>query len=108
MNKAQLLEQLRVLVENAHIESYADGVESAIDLVEQLTSITDPTFPDVIKDPIPMRDYGVLYLVLDGSDGMWYVTRQDKVIDRSMSDKMIERLWALAVIEYYPETRETE
>lgn len=107
MNKAELLEALEQLkITNSCTVDYDKAIDDAIDLIEDLTCITDPEFPAVIKEPLPMRDYGVLYLVLDGADGMWYVTRQDKVIYHSRSDKIIERLWALAVNEYYPETRE--
>lgn len=111
MNKADLLEQLQNKLDASSEKSdygYRMGLEESIELVEQLTCITDPTFPAVIKEPIPVRDYGVLYLVLDGENGMWYITRQDSVIDRSNSIKMIERLWTLALNEYYPETRETK
>jgi hypothetical protein len=108
MNKAKLLEQLTALITDDTSTDYDHGINAAIDLVEQLTCITDATFPADIKEPVPLRDYGVLYLVADSSDGMTYITRQDKWLARSFNDKKILDSWHEYVNIYYPETRDPE
>lgn len=108
MNKADLLEQLQGLITDRTGIDFDQGVHMAIELVEQLTCITDATFPAVIKEPVPIRDYGVLYLVKDASTGWYYITRQDEWLYRYGSDTAALRAWILAVNKHYPETRETE
>lgn len=108
MNKAKLLEQLQALKENETYNECQGVMGKAIELVEQLTCIIDPTFPTVIKEPVPLRDYGVLYLVLDGSDERYYITRQDDWLYRFDSDTKALKAWELAINKHYPETRESK
>lgn len=109
MNKADLLGMLKQLkITNSCTVDYDTAIDDAIELVEQLTCITDLTFPAVIKEPVVLRDYGTLYLVKDASDDYYYITRTDDWVWRDSSDNAVELFWTKIVNQYYPETRETK
>jgi len=117
MNKTEAIQQLQDAINNPSSEEIHD-VESALkyaqDLVNRITRI-EPVeyqdihmdrlhFPDDIKDPLPLRRYGVLFIVLDRSDEHYYVTREDGCIFRTLSEKMAVDTWECYVDKYYPET----
>lgn len=110
MNKADLLEALqRLLRTNSSTAEYDQAINDAIELVQDLTCITDPTFPKVIKDPVVLRDYGILYLVMDASDGQYYVARQTDWLYRNKSFKGALYAWETFYLPtYYPETGEVK
>lgn len=117
MNKTDVIQQLQDAINapsSTEVYDAKNALEYALDLVDRLTRI-EPIeyqdiqknalqFPDEIKDPLPLRRYGVLFVVLDKSDEHYYVTREDGCIFRTLSEKMALDTWECYVDKYYPET----
>jgi hypothetical protein len=117
MNKTDVIQQLQDAINapsSTEVYDATSALDYALDLVDRLTRI-EPLeyqdfqkdalhFPEDIKNPLPLRRYGVLFVVLDKSDEHYYVTREDGCIFRTLSEKMALDTWECYVYKYYPET----
>lgn len=72
---------------------------------DAIAELNHSDFPVIIKEPVPLRDYGALYLVKDAYDGFLYITTREDWFYRSKSDKIIEEMWTVYVHNLYPEAR---